>query len=424
MDSKLRWWAVNAQFFARRAMDLVIDAQSGFRIIVLNGPRQSGKSTLMKALADQAAALVTLDDRIALRAARTDPAGFVGGYGYPLLIDEVQRGGDPLVLAIKAVVDRDDRPGQFVLAGSSRFLTVPTLSESLAGRARIIDLWPLSQGELGGGRDGLIDRLFDPPADLRALDVAAMNRRAMMERVVLGGFPAVHRMPASLRRDWFEDYRRTLVQRDLAELRQLRRLNEVPRLLRLAAERTAQEVNLTSYAGALGLTVDTTRDYLALLEVIYVHQLLPGWTSGLTSRASRRPKLHIVDSGLAADTLGASVDTLAAPTSTLAGPLLETFVVGELTRQRTWSSVRPDLYHFRDRDRREVDVVVEARDGRVAAVEVKAAVDVDESDTRWLVYLRDRLGDRFVNGVVLHLGDRPRPLGDRLTALPIAALWS
>ena len=407
---------------------MVRDAMQGFRVVVVNGPRQVGKSTLLSGLVGLpggvSGTLVTLDDRTALRTARTDPAGFVNGYGFPLLIDEVQRGGDGLILAIKQTVDRDDRAGQFVLAGSSRFLTVPTLSESLAGRARIIDLWPLSQGELTQGTDSLLDGLFAPTADLRSLAVDPLSRRQVMERVVVGGFPTAHRLSAPLRADWFDDYRRTLVQRDLTELRRLRQIDDVPRLLRLAAARTAQELNVANYAETLGLTADIVRDYLSLLEVIYVHHLLPGWSSGATARAKRRPKLHFVDCGLAASTIGASVDSLAPPTSSMAGPLLETFVVGELLKQRSWSRERPDILHFRDREQREVDVIVEARDGRISAVEVKAAVDVDDADTRWLRYLRDKLGDRFTNGVVLHLGDRPRPLGDRLTALPVSTLWT
>jgi uncharacterized protein len=398
---------------------------TGFRVVVVNGPRQSGKSTLLNELnTTSGGALVSLDERTVLRLARTDPSGMVAGYPYPLMIDEVQRGGDGLVLAVKALVDRSNTPGQIVLAGSSRFLTVPTLSESLAGRARIIDLWPLSQGEVAGGSDGLLDRLFDSTQDVRQLQGETLTRGAAMERVVLGGFPGVHRLVPSLRRDWFDDYRRTLVQRDLNEIRRLRQIAEVPRLIRLMAAGTGQELNVAKLSSSLGLAAGTTHEYLALLEVIYIHHLLPGWAPGFASRAKRKPKSHFVDSGLAADTLGLSIDRLAQPTTVEAGPLLETFVVGELARQRTWSNVRPDLFHFRDREQREVDVIAEARDGRVVAIEVKAAIDVDDHDTRWLRYLRDQLGDRFINGVVLHLGTRHQPLGDRLTALPLSTLWT
>lgn len=413
----------------RRTSAVLRRALESFRIVILNGPRQSGKSTLLQLAHQQTGGrLITLDDRTSLRVAKTDPAGLLADTTRPLYIDEVQRGGDPLILAMKAAVDRDGSPGQFIVAGSSRFLTVPTLSESLAGRARIIDLWPLSRGELEGGEiagcnDGLLDLLFAGPRAVRALTPPTMRRREVAERIVVGGFPSVQHLDAPRRAEWFDDYRRTLIQRDLTELRRLRHAADVPRLFNLAAARTAQELNVSSYAAALGLSGDIVRDYLTMLETIYVHHLLPGWATGATKRANRRPKLHFVDSGLAADTARVSIDRLADPLFSGLGPLLETFVVGELMKQRSWSSIRPDLFHFRDRDGREVDVVCETRDGLIVGIEIKAALDVDDRDARGLAYLRDRLGERFVQGVVLHLGDRPLPLGDRLTALPVAALW-
>jgi len=399
----------------------------GFRVVVVNGPRQAGKSTLLGLLAEeQNGELVTLDDRTTLRTARTDPSGFVSDRDRPLLIDEIQRGGDPLVLALKAEVDRHpDRVGRFVVSGSSRFLTVPTLSESLAGRARIIDLWPLSQGELAGRSEAFVDTMFDASADLRDLVVPSFTRGALFERVVLGGFPPVHRLaPARLRAAWFADYARTLVERDLVEIRRIRQVGEMPELIRLVAAWTAQELNVATLARSAGLAEVTAREYLALLEVIYVHHLVPNWAPSFVAKAKRRPKIHAVDTGLACDAMGAGVDALARPGADAAGPLLETFVVNELSKQLGWNSTRAELRHFRDRDGREIDVILQARDGRVVAIEVKAARDVDEYDIRWLTWLRDRLGDRFARGVVLHLGDRPTPFGDRITALPVPALWT
>ena len=181
---------------------------------------------------------------------------------------------------------------------------------------------------------------------------------------------------------------------------------------------------MASVARDSGLAEETLRGYLALLETIYVHQLLPAWASGFTARAKRHPKIHLVDTGLTADLLGVTVESLSAPTSPLAGPMLETFVVNEVRRQQAWANERVELFHFRDRERREVDLVLEAGDGRIVGIEIKAARDVDEGDFRWLAYLRDRHADRFVNGVVIHLGERPLPFGDRLTAVPLSAIWS
>jgi uncharacterized protein len=367
--------------------------------------------------------VATLDDRAVLRAARTDPSGLLAASRRPLVIDEVQRGGDGLVLAIKAAVDRDDAAGQFILTGSSRFLTVPTLSESLAGRARIVDLLPLSVGERTGGADSFVERVFAGDAPL-ASDASPMSRRQVMELVVTGGFPEVRRLPIKQRSAWFESYHRTVIERDVAELRRLQRPADLARLLTLAATRTAQEVNVSNYARTLGVPDDLVREYLALMESIYVHRTLPSWASSATARTKRRPKLHFVDSGLAAHLAGTGVDLLADPTTAHAGAFLETFVVGELAKQCTWTDLRVSMFHFRDREQREVDVILERADGSIAAVEVKAAIDVDDGDTRWLRYLRDRVGDRFVRGVVLCLRDHAVPLGDRISAAPITALWA
>lgn len=414
------------EIFARSAANLVTEALGAFRVVILNGARQSGKSTLIEAVRGDARA-VTLDDRDTLRAARTDPAGLLEGLGTPLYIDEVQRGGDPLVLAIKAAVDRrHTETGLYVLAGSSRFLTVPQLSESLAGRARIIDLWPLSQTEIERVpfRETLIDRLFTGDS-VRDIEPLAESRATSLERVVRGGFPAVHQMATSRQRAaWCDDYVETLIRRDLTELSRIRQSVDLRRFVGLLAARTAQELIIAAVARDAQLGEDATRAYLALVETIYLVHQLPAWSTSATARAKRRTKLHFVDSGIAANLLDVSVDTLVPATSPHLGPLVETFVVSELARLQTWSSIRTRHGHFRDSEQREVDLILEARDGRIVGVEVKAANDVDEGDFRHLRYLRDRLGDRFVHGVVIHLGRRPLAFGHRLTALPLSSLWA
>lgn len=368
---------------------------------------------------------LTLDDRTQLRAARADPEGFVAEREAPLLIDEVQRGGDPLLLAIKRVVDETNDLGQVVLAGSTRFLFEPRLSESLAGRARFVDLWPLSQGELDGESDDLIDVAFDGPAALRERVAPRMTRRQAAERICRGGFPEAAVAPdARSRDDFFAAYTRSLTQRDVLELAALRQVVELPRLLRVLAARTAQELNSAAVASEVQMGDDTIRRYLPLLEVVYAYFRVPAWSGNLRARAVRRPKLHLTDSGVAAHLLGASADALADPTHPLLGPLLETFVAGEIARQLTWSTVRAELFHWRLASGPEVDLVLEAADGRVVGLEVKATASVDESDFHWLRRLRDDLGERFVQGAVVCLTDRAVPFGDRLTAVPLSAVWA
>jgi uncharacterized protein len=417
---------MNDDVIARHSLDLVTRALDSFRVVVVNGPRQAGKSTLVELLHEQIGGTrITLDDRDVLRTARTDPGGLVAEATFPLMIDEVQRGGDPLILAIKADVDRHGfANGRYVLAGSSRFLTIPSLSESLAGRARIIELWPLTQAELRSRRSGFVDALFGSPKELRTYPTEPIVRKELFERIAIGGFPAAVRIGSRRdREDWFSDYLTTLLQRDLAQLRSPRRIVDLPRLLRLLGQRTANELVVAPLSSDLGLTADTVRDYIGLFESIFFHYTVPAWTPGGTGRVVHRAKLHVVDSGIGCHLHGLGVDQLARVGNGAAGALLESFVAGEITRHLPWSEERPALHHYRDNAQREIDLVLETRDGRVAAVEIKAARDVDDDDFRHLRWFRDTLGERFANGVVLHLGDRTLPAGDRLTSMPVSALW-
>ncbi len=410
----------------RRALSLLQRRLAAARVVVLNGPRQSGKTALLAVLQRAlGGTYLSLDSATELASARSDPMGFVTGYAEPLLIDEVQRGGELLTLAVKLEADRSPRRGRFVLAGSTRFLTEPRIAESLAGRVRFVDLWPLSQGEIDGTSDGFIDVAFDAPTSLVARDPAILSRAEVFERVCRGGFPeAVLARTARDRTEFLVDYARTVTQRDVTELADLEHAARLRDMLRLLAARTATELNLADLARDVAIPAPTLRRYLPLFETIYAHHLVPAWSRNLTAKAVRRPKLHLIDSGLAAALLGVDAAALARPTATVAGQLLETFVAGEISRQLTWSNTAAALHHWRDRDGAEVDLVLESADGRVVGIEVKAAVDVHERDFAGLRRLRDRLGPQFSAGVLLHCGTRPRSFGPSLVACPVSMLWS
>ena len=401
------------------------------RAIVVSGPRQAGKSWLLQQLAAELhGTYLTLDDPAELAAARSDPSGFVRREGPgPLLIDEVQRGGDPLVLAIKAAVDRSNDPGQYVLAGSTRFLSEPRLSESLAGRARFVDLWPLTQGEIDElpAGDAFVEAILEDAEAVveHAATVTGESRADTFARVVRGGFPeAALGASERERADFFADYVRTVSQRDIRELSRMSERVELPMILRLLAARTAAELNVSDLANDAALGRDTTRRYLPLIEAILLLHRIPGWARSPAARSKSRPKIHLCDSGLAAWLGGVRHSDLRRPGHPLDGALLESFVVNELVRQTTWASAPAEVRHWRDRAGREVDVGVEAGIGRVVGIEVKAAIDVHADDVRHLAYLRDQLGAAFQLGVVLHCGDRLRRFGDRLIAAPVSAVWA
>ena len=407
-----------------RHLEWVIrDALGSFRVVMIQGARQTGKTTLARRIGSSGTFL-GLDDDGLLQAARDDPVGLLADMPRPVVIDEVQRAGDSLVRAIKMAVDRDPKPGGFLLTGSADFLTVPVISESLAGRVAIFELHPFSQGEVEGREEGLLDRLFREPDSLRSVSASALPASEYARRVCTGGYPEPLEMDEHNRRRWFDSYVNTSVSRDVAEITGARRTREMPRLLRSLAARTANELVVSAVHNEIGLgSINTTSDYLAYLEMIRLVALLPAWSANLGARVKRRPKVYTSDTGLAASLLGKDPVALARPTDRARGQMFETFAVNELRRQAGWSDLGVDFFHYRDRNGREIDLVCEAPDGRVAAVEVKASATVRPGHAAHIAWLRDRLGDRFTAGAVFYTGSLSLPLGDRISALPLSALW-
>jgi predicted AAA+ superfamily ATPase len=408
--------------YERHAARLVGDALRDTPVVAINGARQVGKSTLVERMlpAIEGLRTVTMDDRVQEEAARADPHGFVDDRPGPLVIDEVQRVPE-LMRAIKASVDRDRRPGRFVLTGSTRLLSLPSLSEALAGRVELIDLWPLSQGELAGHRERFVDKLLGWDRELS--DGTPVRRDAYLEILCAGGFPEALTRTGHRRASWFENYATTVVAKMVRDVADVERSHALPALLALCATQTGQEVNVAQLGSALSLPYRTTGAYLAHLQTVFLVRLLPAWASNLTKKIVRHPKLIVTDTGLTAHLLGASPASLSNPGSPV-GHLLESFVAMELTKQLAWSTTYATLSHFRDRDGAEVDLVVEARDGRIAGIEVKAAATVTDRDFRGLRLLEAKLGDRFAGGVVLHTGIEAAPFGRRLAALPVSTLWT
>lgn len=410
---------------ARHVLPVVLESLADTRVVVVQGARQVGKTTLVTQVVDQfGGRLVTLDDDLIRAAAEADPAGFVRQNPDGLLaIDEVQR-VPALVLALKLAVDRDPRPGQFLLTGSADLLRLPAMHDSLAGRAENVDLYGFSQGELAGARDRFADRLLT--GDTFAGHHGELTRADYLDRACAGGYPEALARPAGRRRAaWFDNYLRRIVQRDAPDISGLRRLADLPLLLRLLAARNACELNMAGIAGDSGIPVRTLEPYLDLLETLFLIHRLPVWSTNLSKRVVSRPKVALLDTGLAARLLNvAAAGAAVRANAEVAGQLLEGFVASEIRRQLTWSDQGARLFHYRDRDGAEVDLILETDDGRVAGIEIKATSMVGARDIRWLAQLRDRLGPRFTAGVVLHAGATSAPFGPRIAAVPIDALWA
>ncbi len=407
--------------FALHRLDLLVGA---LRIVIVNGPRQAGKTTLLTMLQEQrGGSLRSLDNDQTLAAALADPREFARYGDRPIIIDEVQRGGDPLVLAIKYLVDQDNSPGHFVLSGSTRFLTIPTLSESLAGRAVFVELWPLAVAERVGVSTDLASVLVDSPRTLLESAPSSWTREDYLQLLVEGGFPEVIRLPAAIRGAWFEGYLQTVIQRDVRQFANIRHGAVVPQLLRLLAARAGSLVVATDLARTVEMNQATVRDYLSYLNTVFLTIQIPAWSTSVTTKAAKVSKTYLTDVGVAAHLLGVNADSMREPGHKAVGALLETFVVTELVKLLAHQDRGLAVHYFRDRDGREIDIIIEGRDGRVVGIEVKASASASTTDFRHLAWLRDKLGDKFVTGIVCNLGTESLSFGDRLMAVPVSILW-
>ena len=407
--------------YKRHLASALVKALSDTPVVFLNGARQTGKSTLVQQLAagPHPARYVTLDDLEVLSAAKHDPQAFLAGFDGPVILDEAQRAPE-LFLPLKAEVDRRREPGRFLLTGSASILLQPKLSESLVGRMEIITLWPLSQGEIEGKEEGFIDALFDLDTPLPALK--PLSRQELWGRIAQGGYPEpLSRKDPARRQAWVKSYISTLLDRDVRELAHIEGLTQFPRLVRLLASRTAGLLNFSDLSRTMDIPQSTLKRYLSLLETTFLTRRIPPWSGNLGKRLVKTPKLFLNDAGLTADLLGTDASHLREDL-TWSGPLLETFVVSELTKQTGWSKTKPQLHHFRTQAGQEVDCLLEDDRGRCVGVEVKAG-QVSSGDFRGLRALAAALGKRFVRGVVLNLGSDTVPFGKDLFALPLNALW-
>lgn len=392
-------------------------------IVLLIGARQTGKSTLVQELAASVhpAQYLTFDDVGVLAAAHADPAGFLAGLNGPVVLDEVQRVPE-LFIALKASVDRDRRPGRFLLTGSANVLLLPHLAELLVGRMEVLTLWPLSQGEIDGGTKNFIDATFSQA--VFTFPGPAESWTQLMERIVRGGYPEVlSRVTDARRKAWFRSYVTTLLQRDVRDLANIEGLTALPRLLSLLASRAASLLNNSELSRSSTIPLTTLKRYLALFETSFLIQLLPAWSGNLGKRLVKAPKLMLSDTGLLAHLLGVDRQVLETDRA-LAGSLLENFVAMELYKQATWSEVQPQLFHFRTQTGQEVDIVLEDASSRIVGIEVKASATVSARDFKGLRVLADAVGQRFVRGIVLYTGTEVIPFGPQLQAVPLSVLWT
>jgi uncharacterized protein len=406
------------RLYPRFAAAQVLTALKDTPVVLVTGPRQCGKTTLVRSLMAAGREFINLDNDTVLASARVDPAGLVRSLK-KATIDEIQRAHD-LLRAIKMAVDDNRQPGRFLLTGSANLMAVPQISESPAGRIEIINLLPLSQAEIHRRKPGFLRAAFEGKAGRCG---KTMTGRQLVDAVLTGGYPEMlRRKQPERRRAWARDYVRAIVQRDVRDIAEVEKLAQIPRLLQVLAHYSGQLTNFTEIGRQVGFDDKTTRKYIGIMEQLYLVRRVEPWFRNQLKRLVKTPKLHFLDSGLLAALLAVTPERIRRDRSTF-GRLLETFVFTELIKQIAWTGNACALYHYRDKDQDEVDFVVEDDSGAVVGIEVKASATVNGGDFKGLRKLAHACGAAFRSGLVLYDGDRRVSFGDRLFAAPLGCLW-
>jgi predicted AAA+ superfamily ATPase len=404
--------------YPRRIEQRLAEALLDTPVVLLAGPRQAGKTTLVRQVAAKGLLYLTLDDDLTLLSAREDPVGMIRSLDRAV-IDEIQR-APQLLLAIKKSVDEDRRPGRFLLTGSANLMALPLVADSLAGRMETLSLLPLSQTEIEGHSANWIDQAF--AGQLLKTDSLALGD-ALTDRVLRGGYPeAITRDSAKRRMAWARQYVDALIQRDVRDVAGIDKLDQLPRFLHALAQTAGQMCNYSQLAGQVGLDGKTAARYAGVFETMYLLKRVDVWARNRLSRVVKTPKLQFIDAGLLAMLMSLGSEEVRRDRSRF-GQVLETFVFGELLKHTTSAEGDYQLLYYRDADKVEVDIVIENAAGELVGVEVKASATVKASDLRGLRKLAALAGNQFKMGVLLYDGAETLPLGDGIWAAPLSSLW-
>lgn len=393
------------------------------RVILLNGARQVGKTTLIKEISkEKNYSYLTFDDASILASAKNDPKGFLASLKKPAILDEVQRVPE-LFLAIKMDVDNDITPGRYVLTGSANPLLIPRLGDSLAGRMEIFNLYPLSQGELQGIHETFIDTIFDAKTNPLSIKSQELSKQELYTAILKGGYPGIQSYDDEGRNSWFKSYISMILDRDVRDLANIEGLSQFPLLLTLLATRTGTLLNIAELSRSIQISTTTLHRYLNLLQAIFFIRYQQPWHTNLGKRLVKSPKTYLLDTGLLASLLAIDLERMLADPHMMGG-ILENFVVNELIKQASWSKIDVKFYHFRTSDGIEVDIIIENARGDVIGIEIKNSSSTSPQDFKGLSYLHNQLGNKFVRGILLYTGVTNYPYNEKICALPISSLWS
>lgn len=406
-------------YIARTLETFVTKAAQQFPVVLLTGARQVGKTTLLRHLSEATRAYVTLDDPLVLNLARTDPALFMQRFPPPVLIDEIQY-APGLLPYIKMAADRAGEPGLFWLTGSQQFHLMKGISESLAGRVAVLHLLGLSQWELAGrGRDATPFTPTPEEVMRRSAQAQELTLKELYRLIWRGSLPAIARNEAVDRDLFYGSYVQTYLQRDVRDLARVGDALAFLRFLRAAAARTGRLLNLAELARDADVAPNTAKHWLSILEASGTVYLLEPYHTNVTQRLVKAPKLYFLDTGLAAYlTEWATSETLEA--GAMSGAILETWVIAELLKSYWHAGRRPPFYYYRDKDRREIDLLL-AQDGVVYPLEIKKTASPSRDDIRHFGAL-ERLGLTVGPGGLICLAEQALPLTATAWAIPAWAI--
>lgn len=406
--------------YPRYLKDSLLQAFKASPVTLLIGPRQTGKTTLMREIGEELGMhYLTFDTLKQLAAAQEDPEGFITALSRPVIIDEVQR-VPQIALPIKLVVDQERKAGSFGLTGSANPLVAPKLNDSLAGRMFILHMWPLSMGEIQKKKSRFLERVFNPDAIFS--EGTRWNRENMIEAFSAGGYPDALALDAIMRDRWYDNLLTTILERDVQDIANIARPRDIAKLLNILAARSSNLLNLSEVGRISSIPYTTLNHYMVLLESLFLIIRQPAWHINRTKRLIKMPKLYFGDTGLLINQLGIGNELLL-ENGRLLGPILENFVFLELKKLSTWAPYPIELYHYRTQTGIEVDIVLENRAGRIVGIEIKSSESISSADWKGLEFLGEEMGDKMIRGIILYPGKEVVAFRKNRIAIPLSTLW-
>jgi len=396
----------------RKIESIIIEMLQYFRVVTINGPRQSGKTTLQEKISlEKEMSYYTFDNPNTYQLAVNNTGNFINNISKDknVSIDEVQI--IPSVIpVIKMAVDKQNRKGMFLLTGSSDLFKNSKIKESLAGRMASFSLYPLSYAEINARDTNIIDKFFSD--DYYQFDIDnSIGEEDFINAVINGGYPEAYQLPKRAKKAWFDFYIKSRITKDIATIENvnLEKIIHLDKLLKVLASQVASLVNYSNISKAIGLADKTVQKYIKLLEALYIIKLIPAYSNNKLKRVVKKPKVHFIDSGLASHLLNVDVKSSMEGKNEYLGGLVETFIYSELIKHASYSDENVEIFHFRNSFNQEVDFVLESNTGDVVALEIKSGSTIKKEHFKGLVAIAKTIKNKNFKGILLYGGDQILP---------------